>query len=82
MSYRPPTTRKEAVDEILRSGFTTSAILAVACAFPLPGELHELHTTRAGALLLEYADDACWYLHQWGRASLPVSARPAEWICV
>lgn len=75
MTYSPPTSRREAVDEIMHSGFTTSAMLAVACAWPLPGELAEFRTSKVGRLLVhEYGDEACRYLQAWGRASCP-------WLC-
>lgn len=66
--YSPPRTRKEAVNEIMQSGFTVPAVLAVSLAFPVDGEIAELRTTPIGKLLLEdYGAEACLYLQAWGR---------------
>lgn len=71
--YKPPTTRMEAVAEIITTGGTISALLAVAAAFPLPGETEE--TNAMLARLREH--DPQWhddlirerdkYLASWGK---------------
>lgn len=76
--YTSPTCRQEAVDEIMRSGFTTSAVLAVAMAFPLPGEVEETvaFSRDRGGILDYYFENACFYLEAWGKGSCPVDAAP------
>lgn len=68
-----PTNREEAVEEIIRTGCTISAMLAVAEAFPLPGEpevtaralerWREADPTFVAYLLTERDG----YLRSWGR---------------
>lgn len=73
--YQPPRTRQEAVNEIVQTGFTVPAMLAVAIAFPLPGEIEEMEA------FLRKMDEALdgtgtrWrakaeqYLVVWGRTT-------------
>lgn len=71
--YRPPTSRREAVDEIIQTGYTTSALLAVALGFPLDGEVAETANSKVGRMLLgDYGGEACRYLTAWGRNSCEV----------
>lgn len=58
----------------MRSGFTISATLAIAMAFPLPGEIAEaiaFNKERDGILDYYFAE-SCAYLTAWGRNSCPV----------
>lgn len=66
--YVPPKTREEATAEIMHSGFTISAMLAVSLAFPLDGELEDTLNDRLGQMMLQdYGEGACHYLYAWGR---------------
>lgn len=72
MSYVPPTSRQEAADEILKTGFTVSAMLAVCLAFPLPTELEEIVAMHERANLSYWLEEACVYLSAWGKGSCEV----------
>lgn len=63
-----PNNRREAVDEIMRSGFTIPAVLAVGLLWPLPGEIGEIARMHERMNIEDYLEEALTvYVKGWGR---------------